>query len=90
MSGIGMNDKEMLVTLKMSLKGSRRQIYDNVYKTFKPRIEKDEGHGECYRQIKDRLYRFLETTVEKQLRVRSQWEKLYKKKGDNCQKTGDP
>ena len=76
-----MSDKEMLVALKPCLHGSRRTIYDNVYKAGKSTVDTDEGPGEIYRGIKSRLFRFLETPTEKQLRVKTTWINLTKTRG---------
>ncbi len=79
-NGTGMADKEMLVALKSCLHGSRRQIYDNVAKASKDLLETDEGPGKTYFAIKKRLFRFLETPTEKQLRVSNEWTALNKTK----------
>ena len=71
-----MADKEMLHTLKGQLRGSRRKIHDNVYKAGKAILETIAGPGIVYRQIKNRLFRFLETSTERQLRVANEWTNL--------------
>ena len=68
-NGTGMPDKEMLVALKSCLSGSRKTIYENVVRAMKVQMCTDEGPGEVYRTTKKRLLRFLETSIEKQLRV---------------------
>ena len=67
-NGTGMLDKEMLVALKSCLHGSRKQIYENVMKANLPEKD-DQWAGMVYQSIKDRLLRFLETPLERQLRV---------------------
>ena len=76
-----MSDKEMLVALKTCLHGSRKKIYENVTKAKKLIAGTDEGPGEIYRAVKKRLFRFLETSTEKQLRVRGAWTNLEKTRG---------
>ena len=70
-NGSGMSDREMLVALKTCVSGSRRKIFDNVVKANKDKADTDDGPGETYRAIKERLFRFLETSIEKQLPVSS-------------------
>ena len=78
-NGKGMAWPEMMMTLKSCLWGSRRQIYDNI-----TTIKRKEGGGKildhkgAYQEIKDRLFRFTETAMERQLRVATEWENFYK------------
>ena len=44
-------------------------------------MDTDEGPGEVYRKIKLRLFRFLETSTEKQSRVKNEWNNLTKTRG---------
>ena len=83
-NGQGMPDKEMLIALKQCISGSRLLIYDNVMKQMKPRLEEEGGHAEAYKMIKARFFKFLETGVERQLRVRSEWMSLSKGKNMNA------
>ena len=80
-NGTGMSDREMLVALKTCVHGSRRKIFDNVAKSKRDIQDTDEGPGEIYRAVKARLFHFLETSTEKQLRVRSEWYNLSKTRG---------
>jgi hypothetical protein len=77
-NGSGMSDREMLVAMKSCLHGSRREINENVMKASRLAMDTDEGPGEAFRAIKKRLFRFLETPTEKQLRVASDWTNLQK------------
>ena len=79
-NGKGMMDKEMLLTLKNCLHGSRKKIYENCLKSHRASglIESDDGPGIMYREIKTRLMRFVETATERQLRVRGEWNNLHK------------
>ena len=61
--------------------GSRKKIYDNVQKAMKAISETLDGPGEIYKAIKKRLFRFLETSTEKMLRVRGEWTRLEKTRG---------
>ncbi len=80
-NGSGMPDKEMLVALKSCLHGSRKKIYENVMKANKEIFETEDGPGKTYFAIKKRLFKFLETSTEKQLRVSNEWHALSKTKG---------
>ena len=44
-------------------------------------LETDHGSGKMYRSIKKRLSRFLETTTEKRLRVKGEWDSHVKPRG---------
>ena len=79
-----MTEKERLMTLKNCLKGSRKKIYDNVYKNMKNLMSTEDGPKKIYDEIKRRHYRFLETSTERQLRVRGEWHALEKTKGMSC------
>ena len=83
-NGEGMPDREMMITLKSCLHGSRRKIYENMAKADRVLMLTDEGPGEVYQKIKKRLYRFLETATEKQLRVRQEWQNLTKGRNHNA------
>ena len=78
--GRGMPDKEMLMTLRNCLKGSCRLIYENVHKQMKHLIDPytEEGYSAIYDAVKERLFKFLETETEKQLRVKGEWEAFTK------------
>ena len=76
----GMPDKEMLIALKHCISGSRLLMYENVMRAMKPRLEEEGGHAEAYQMIKTRFFKFLETGVERQLRVRGEWNALTKTK----------
>ena len=62
--GQGMRDKEMLVTLKTCLHGTRRKSYENVSEAIKTRADTEEGQGKIYRDINNRLFRYLEPPRE--------------------------
>ena len=57
-NGEGMTEKERLVTLKTCLKGSRRKIYDNVYKNMKNLVGTEDGPKKIYDEIKRRHLSF--------------------------------
>ena len=79
-NGQGMSDKEMVITLKSCLHGSRRKIYDNILKQHRATnaMETDEGPALIYLEVKGRHMKFLETSTERQLRVRGEWNMLTK------------
>ena len=52
-----------------------------VSKAMKAIADKEEGPGEIYSDLKKRLFRFLETSTETQLRVRGEWQRLEKGRG---------
>ena len=72
------------MTLKTCLKGSRRKIYENVSKAMKNIMDTPGGPQKNYDEIKRRHYRFLETSTERQLRVRGEWYALEKTEGMSC------
>ena len=82
--GDGMSDKEMVMTLRLCLKGSRKTIYENILKEKKETLVLPDGYGEVYRLVKVRLLKFLETPVERQMRVTAKWRDLQKKKGQTA------
>ena len=75
--GDGASDREMNVSLRMCLQGSRKTIHDNIYKMHKYEAATDEGQGKIYKAVKERLPQFLETATEKHL---AKWRDLQKKK----------
>ena len=66
-----------MTALKNCLGGSRRVIYDNVIKRLR-NLETGlvEDFALAYSMIKERLMKFTETLMEKQLRARTAWETL--------------
>ena len=82
-NGNGMQDQEMMVALKHCLHGSRKQIYENVLKANKKvdGVDENEYWGRVYRQIRQRLFKFLETPLERQLRIDGEWSQFHKTKG---------
>ena len=81
-SGKGMAAKEMLVALKSCLHSSRKRIYDNIVKARGTRgtVMTEEQSKEIYDEVKYRLMRFTETIMERQLRLRREWDALTKTK----------
>ena len=79
-----MTEKERLMTLKTCLRGSRRKIYEHVSKAMKSVLDTPGGPQKIYDEVKRRHYRFLETSTERQLRVRGEWNALEKTKGMSC------
>ena len=80
--GKGMSAKEVLVALKSCLHGSRKHIYDNIVRARCARgtVLSEELSREIYDDVKCRLMRFTETIMERQLRLRREWDALSKTK----------
>ena len=83
--GEGMSDKERLKVLLSCLRGTREQTYRVIHKLNRAngRVEKDPGG--VFADIKVRLMRFIETTVEKQSRILAAWDDLQKGKSTALQ-----
>ena len=77
-NGKGMSDREMMVALKSCIHGSRRKIFENIVRANQGQKDEEEFSHDMYHKIKQRLFRFLETSTEKQLRVRNEWNALIK------------
>ena len=75
-NGKGMSWPEMLVAKKSCLHGSRRKIHENIQK--KRKTDGVEDPQQAYKDIKARLLKFCETAMERQLRVRKEWDSLTK------------
>ena len=71
--------------MKGCLHGSRRVIYENVYMAAKSADGTLKDPKGVYDAIKSRLMKFCETAMEKQLRVRRDWDSFWKNKGMNAQ-----
>ena len=78
--GAGMSDKERLKVLALCLKGSRQKTYENLFRKHRALGEVETEPGKVFDIIKAKLLRFSETTMEKQMRVLSEWENLSKGK----------
>ena len=76
--GRGMSSLEHLTTLVSCLRGSKEKIYRTVYKKHRKlgTIEKDPGA--VYAEVRERHMRFIETPMEKQMRVLGEWDGLWK------------
>jgi len=79
-NGKGMSDKEMLITLKNCLKGSRRKIYENILKSHRDEclMETDDGPGIMYKEVQARLMKFTATPAERHLRCKHEYATLDK------------
>ena len=78
--GAGMADKERLKVLLSCLKGSREKTYKVLHKKHRTLGDVDADPGKVFDIIKARLMRFVESNIEKQMRVLSEWEGLTKGK----------
>ena len=70
-----------MVALKNCLKGSRLTIYENIVKDNKRFGITTKDAKAVFADIKTRLFRFLETDTERQLRVAREWDNMHKSKG---------
>ena len=69
--------KEMLAVLWSSLKGHRQKAYDNIMKDHRLGLAVENPEA-VYKMIKDRLMEYTETLTEKQTRVKSEYDALFK------------
>ncbi len=76
--GRGMNPMEHLTTLVSCLRGSKEKIYRIVYKKHRKlgKVEKDPDA--VFNEIRERHMRFIETPMERQMRVLGEWDSLWK------------
>ena len=79
-NGTGMNNVEMLVTLRSCLGGSRLQIYENIKEVRDSDRTTQDGPRAVYVEIKQRLLKFKETQLERQIRVTREFDELHKVK----------
>ena len=83
-NGAGLNAVEMLVTLRSCLGGSRLQIFENIREVRDgDRTKKDDPRA-VYVEIKQRLLKFKETQLERQMRVKREFDELHKTKNVNA------
>ena len=75
-----MSDKERLRVLSGCLRGSRLKTYENMIKRHRAIGEVESSPGKVFDVIRAKLMRFAETTIEKQMRVLSEWVNLSKGK----------
>ena len=68
-----MSNREMMLARKSCLQGSTKTIYENIYKAHKAEAGTEEGQHIMYMEIKERLSRFQEFPLERQLRVKRAW-----------------
>ena len=78
--GAGMSDKERLKVLALCLKRSRQKTYENLFRKHRSLGDVESDPGKVFEIIKAKLLRFSESTMEKQMRVLSEWENLAKGK----------
>ena len=76
--GKGMNPKEHLTTLASCLRGSKEKIYKLVYRKHRKLGTLDEVPDKVFEEIKSRHMKFIETPMEKQMRLTSEWDALWK------------
>ena len=66
--------------LALCLKGSRQKTYENLFRKHRSLGDVESDPGNVFEIIKAKLLRFSESTMEKQMRVLSEWENLAKGK----------
>ena len=78
--GAGMSDMERLKVLSSCLKGSREKTYKVLHKKHRLLGDVEANPGMVFNIIKTKLLRFIETPLEKQMRVINEWDNLSKGK----------
>ena len=78
--GEGMADRERLKVLASCLKGSRAKTYQVLHKKHRLLGEVDSDPGKVLSIIRAKLMRFVEGSMEKQMRVLAEWDNLIKGK----------
>jgi hypothetical protein len=76
--GAGMADAERLKVLLSCLRGSREKVYRVIHKRCRASGLLASNPEEVFSLIKERLMRFVETPMEKPMRVLQEWEALTK------------
>lgn len=79
-NGQGMDKNKMMSALKGCLYGSRRKVYDNIVKRYKKADGGPSMPEKAYEEVKDRLMRFLKGAMERQMRVKGEWDAFYNTK----------
>ena len=74
--GSGMLPAEHLRTLGQSLKGAKLKTYDVAIKKARKLGYHDNDPDRVFQEIKDRLMRFSETPLQRQLRVSELWNNM--------------
>ena len=78
--GEGMADRKRLKVLASCLKGSREKTYQVLHKKHRLLGEVDSDPGKVLGIIRAKLMRFVEGSMEKQMRVLAEWDNLIKGK----------
>jgi hypothetical protein len=76
--GRGMNPMEHLTTLVSCLRGSKEKIYRIVYKKHRKLGTVEKDPDVVFAEIRERHMRFIETPMERQMRVLGEWDLLWK------------
>ena len=76
--GRGMNPTEHLTTLVSCLRGSKEKIYRLVYKKHRKLGTVEEDPDKVFEEIRNRHMKFVETPMEKQMRLTNEWDTLWK------------
>ena len=76
--GRGMNAAEHLTTLLSCLRDSKENIYKLIYKKHRRTGEVEKDSDAVFDEIKQRHMKFVETPMERQMRVLGEWDALWK------------
>jgi hypothetical protein len=76
--GRGMSAMEHLTTLVSCLRGSKEKIYRIVYKKHRKLGTVEMDPEAVFAEIRERHMRFIETPMERQMRVLGEWDGLWK------------
>lgn len=76
--GTGMNPREHLRTLQSCLRGTKEKIHRLACMKHKVSGVVEEDPDRVFEEIKQRHMRFIETLMEKQTRVSTEWDRLWK------------
>ena len=76
--GRGMSAMEHLTTLVSCLRGSKEKIYRIVYKKHRKLGTVAKDPDAVFAEIRERHMRFIETPMERQMRVLGEWDGLWK------------
>ena len=76
--GRGMNATEHLTTLLSCLRGSKEKVYKLVYRKHRKLGTVGDDPDKVFEEIKSRLMKFVETPMEKQMRLMGEWDALWK------------
>ena len=83
-NGSGMPPAEELITLRQNLGGSRLQIYENIKDVRDADGTTKVDPKAVYIEVKQRPLKFKETHLERQMRVKKEFDELHKTRNMNA------